>query len=86
MDHRRKRLKYQSHHRGFKEADLILGSFADRYLDEMSPEQLDQFEALLNLPDVVLYGWAIGRDPVPAEYECEVLTLLKAFEFPGRLS
>ncbi len=47
----RKRLLYQSHHRGTKEMDLVLGKFVQQNLNSMSYEQLKKFESLLALPD-----------------------------------
>src|SRR5689334_16095654 len=45
MDIRRKRLLFRSWHRGTKEADLLLGSFAERHLAAFTPEQVDRYEA-----------------------------------------
>jgi antitoxin CptB len=47
----RKRLVYQSQHRGTKEMDVILGEFAQKHLHSMSFENLKKFEALLALSD-----------------------------------
>jgi antitoxin CptB len=52
----RKRLLYQSQHRGMREMDLLLGRFAQRSLPSMSWQDLKRFEALLALPDDELYG------------------------------
>ena len=85
MDERRKRLKYQAHYRGMKEADLILGGFSDQYLDKMTELQLDQFEDLLGAPDQTIFAWLTGHEAVPERFETEIMTLLKAFEFRGKL-
>jgi antitoxin CptB len=82
-DVRRKRARYRAWHRGFREADLILGPFADRYCPEFSEEQLDAFERLLELPDPDLYGWIVGAIPTPPEHDGEILNLLKAFKPHG---
>ena len=50
-DIRRKRLLFRAWHRGTREADLILGSFAEAHLDAFDAAQLDRFEALLECPD-----------------------------------
>jgi len=86
MDDRRKRLKFQANHRGMKETDLILGSFCEKHLSSMTGAQLDQFEDLLNAPDQALYAWLTGREAVPARFDTEMMTLLKAFEFQGKSS
>ncbi|MGH6974545.1 MAG: succinate dehydrogenase assembly factor 2, partial [Stellaceae bacterium] len=40
VEKQRKRLLYQSRHRGTKESDLFLGAFADNYLPNFSPTDL----------------------------------------------
>ena len=54
-DIRRKRLLFRSWLRGTREADLILGSFAESHLAGFDEPQLDQFEALLEVPDAELF-------------------------------
>jgi antitoxin CptB len=83
-DIRRKRLLYRSWHRGTREADLLLGPFAERHLAEMTPPQLDRFEALLAENDADLYDWIGGRVPPPPDRDSDVLRLLIAFRFHPR--
>jgi antitoxin CptB len=78
-DVRRKRLLFRSWHRGTKETDQVLGSFADKYLAGFSPEQLDAYDRLLDLEDVDLWDWLTGRDDPPPEARSEVLSLLLDF-------
>lgn len=85
-DVRRKRARYRAWHRGFREADLILGPFADTYCPDFSEAQLDAFEALLEVPDPDLYGWIVGANDVPAEFESDVMRLLIAFKPHAALS
>ena len=73
---RRKRLRFRSWHRGTREAALMLGRFADRYLEEFSAEQLDLYESLIEHSDPDLYGWLSGRDPVPEHLQNPVMDLL----------
>jgi antitoxin CptB len=80
-DVRLKKLKFRAWHRGFREADLILGPFADAHLEELSPEQLDLFERLIDQPDHDLYGWIVGSLPTPEPFECDVLDLIRSFRF-----
>jgi antitoxin CptB len=82
-DVRLKKLKFRAWHRGFREADLILGPFADTHADSMSPEQLDEFEALLEQNDHDIYGWIVGRAPTPPQFETELMASLRAFD-PSR--
>lgn len=78
-DLRLKKIRYRAWHRGFREADMILGPFADQTLDSLSEAELDAFEALIDQPDHDLYGWIIGRDLPPAAFEGPILDRLRAF-------
>ena len=83
-DIRRKRLLFRSWHRGTKETDLLLGSFAEAHLGALSEAQLDRYEALLEENDALLFDWITGRTPAPAEKDSDVLRLLMAFRFRAR--
>lgn len=73
---RRRRLLFRAEHRGFKEADLVIGGYARAHLTGMSEAQLDEFEALLEVPDQDLYAWVVGREPVPPEHDGPVFRAL----------
>ncbi len=85
-ENRRKRLRFRSWHRGTKEMDLLMGSFADAHLSAFGRDQLDRYEALLDVPEPVVYDWILGRSAPPAEHDNDVTRLLLAFELrpPGR--
>ena len=51
-----KKIAFRAWHRGFREADLILGAFADLRLATMSEAELDQFELLLEEADHDIYN------------------------------
>lgn len=67
IDTLRKRLLYQSQHRGMKEMDLLLGGFGKQFLQTMTYEELLQFEDLLAFPDQDLYSWFFERVPIPKD-------------------
>jgi antitoxin CptB len=81
---RKKRLLFRAWHRGTREADLILGSFAEASLAGFDAARLDQFEALLECPDAELFDWITGRSVPPAEHDTAVLRLLLAFRYRPR--
>lgn len=83
-DRRRERLRFRSWHRGTREMDLLLGTFADAHIHALTPEQLTQYEAILELGDPDLYNWISGKDPVPAEYNNELMELLCAHRVVGK--
>jgi antitoxin CptB len=78
---RLRRIRYRAWHRGFREADLILGPFADRHLDRLDGDQLDRLERLLDQPDQDLYDWIVGRQPTPAAFDDDVMGLIRSFRF-----
>ncbi len=73
------RLKIRAWRRGFREADLILGPFADKHCAELSEAELTAFEALLQQDDQDVYGWIIDTHPIPAEFNTSLMNRLRAF-------
>ena len=53
------RLIYRSWHRGTKELDLILGNFISDNINQMSEDEITEFEALLNSEDPDFYKWIV---------------------------
>lgn len=80
---RRRRLLHRSRYRGCKEADLILGRFADQYVKRLDPEQLARYERLIEVDDHLLLAWLLGRAEVPAEHRHDVFELLQTFRLHG---
>lgn len=62
---RRKKLLFRSWHRGMREADLVLGPFADAQIERLSDAELDAYELILDIPDRDLVAWVVGERPVP---------------------
>ncbi len=77
VEMRRKRLHFRSWHRGTRELDLLLGRFADRCLGNLTVEQLDRYEAILESPDPDIYRWISGGEAPPAVHDNDVLHLIK---------
>ena len=75
---RRKRLLFRAQRRGFKEVDLIFGTFAARQLSGLADAELDQFEALLDAPDQEVYAWLTGFEALPPLHDNAVFARLKA--------
>lgn len=81
---RRKRLLFRAWHRGTREADLILGSFAEAYLAGFDAAQLDRFEALLECPDAELFDLINARTIPAPEHDHDVTRLLLTFRYRPR--
>jgi antitoxin CptB len=78
----RRKLGFRAWHRGTREADLLIGSFAERHLNEFDAVALRQFELLMKENDPDIYEWMTGRTPVPPEHDNPVTVLLRAFRLP----
>lgn len=72
----RKRLIYRSWHRGTREMDLLLGSFADRHVPGFDADLLEEYEHLLTVSDPDLYDWITGQAAPPANVYNSVIPLL----------
>lgn len=79
LDPRRKRILFRSWHRGTREMDLLMGQFAQTAIDSMSEADLDDFEALIELPDRDLFAWLATAEPVPPAHDYPVFRAMKAF-------
>ena len=64
LETHRKRLLYQSQHRGMREMDLLFKAFAER-VQSMTQEELEDFEFLLSFPDQTLYSLFFDEGPLP---------------------
>jgi antitoxin CptB len=75
---REKRLIYRSWHRGTKELDLLLGPFAQAELAVCSLQELADYEALMELPEPLLYDLLTGKASAPS-FDSPVLRRIHAF-------
>ncbi len=75
-DYLRKKLLYQSNHRGCKETDLLLGKFASVYLNEMSYQELEAYDIVLSQTDADIVSWVMGHSPIPQDLESDIMTKL----------
>ena len=80
-----RRLRYRSFHRGTKELDLLLGRFAAEHLDAMTPEEIADYEAILEADEHDIYLWLTGQAPVPPEHDNAVMARIRGFEFAKTL-
>jgi antitoxin CptB len=83
LDVRRRRLLFRAWRRGVRETDLIVGRFADAYIDKFDPGALDDFERLIEVPNAELYAWVAGDESVPQDFDTAVLRQLIDFHRQG---
>jgi antitoxin CptB len=81
LDPRRRRMLFRSWHRGTREADLIMGRFADVHLANFSDAELDQFEHLLDALETDLLSWMTGLTEVPPDHDTAMFRRVREFHF-----
>ena len=86
LDVRRRKVLFRAWRRGVREMDLIVGRFADAYIDQFDDATLDDFERLIEAPNADLYGWVVGAESAPPDYDTNVLRQLIAFHTRARKS
>jgi antitoxin CptB len=75
LDARRRRLLFRANHRGTRENDILVGGYVTARIGAFTDDELDQLEALLELPDPEVADWLTGRATIP---EHPQQTLLQA--------
>jgi antitoxin CptB len=81
LDPRRRKVLFRSWHRGTREADLIMGRFADANIAAFSDTELDQFEHLLDALETDLLSWMTGVAEVPADHDTPMFRRVREFHF-----
>lgn len=79
LDARRRRILFRSWHRGMREMDLVLGRFADAEIVSLASSELDDYELLLEAPDLDVFNWLTGEAATPRLYDTPVLRKIRAF-------
>ncbi len=80
-DHRLRRLRFRASHRGTREADYIIGGFADRYAASWGDGELRWFEAILDEQDVDVMAWTLGTLPVPAAFAGPLMDAMQRLDY-----
>ena len=84
LDNRRRRLIFRARHRGTYENDLLIGGFVAARIATMTAAELDEIEAILELPDAELADWLTGRKPIPASAATPMLARIRAAAAAGQ--
>lgn len=64
---------------GSNENDILFGGFADKYLDSLTPEQVDRFESLIQETDTDLFNWVTNKEDCPAHLDHDVMAMIRKF-------
>jgi antitoxin CptB len=76
-----KRLHWRAHHRGTREADMMIGGFFDLHSARWTAEERAQFTAMLDEQDVDIMAWAIGTQPVPERYGGSLMAAMQRLDY-----
>jgi antitoxin CptB len=76
-----KRLAWRAHHRGTKEADLLIGGFFDAHHESWTADDRTQFEAMLDEQDVDIMAWALGTASPPERFQGPMIEALQKLDF-----
>ena len=63
-----KRLHWRAHHRGTKEADMLIGGFFDAHHQQWGSQERALFETMLDEQDVDIMAWAHGTAEPPERF------------------
>ena len=58
---------------------FFFSTFAEKYLESLTPAQLAEYDILINKPsnDWQIYYWVTGKEEIPADYCTSVMRLLQ---------
>jgi len=76
-----KRLCWRAHHRGTKEADILIGSFFDAHVGSWNDIERNLFANMLGEQDADILSWAAGTAEAPERYRGIVLQELQNLDY-----
>jgi antitoxin CptB len=76
-----KRLAWRAHHRGTKEADMLIGGFFDAHHERWSGQDRELFEAMLESQDVDIMAWAHGTAEPPDRFKGPMVEALRKLDY-----
>ena len=77
----KKKIIYRSNYRGTKEMDKLLGSFTNKYIDELNFNDLINLEKLLDIDDNNLYNFYNGFETDYKFTDNKINLLFKNFKY-----
>lgn len=76
-----KRLAWRAHHRGTREADLLIGGFFDAHHASWDASERELFAAMLEEQDVDIMAWAHGVCDAPERFAGPIIEALKLLDY-----
>ena len=76
-----KRLHWRAHHRGTREADMLIGGFFDAHHASWNADERALFAKLLDEQDVDIMAWAIGTAEPHERFAGPMIEVLKRLDY-----
>ena len=76
-----KRLHWRAHHRGTREADMLIGGFFDAHHASWNPAERAMFAEMLEQQDVDIMAWAVGTAEPPERFEGPMIEALRRLDY-----
>ena len=76
-----KRLAWRAHHRGTKEADLLIGGFFDAHHASWGQNERALFDDMLGEQDVDIMAWAHSVCEAPARFRGPMIEALRKLNY-----
>ena len=76
-----KRLAWRAHHRGTREADMLIGGFFDAHHQAWDADHCARFEAMLDEQDVDIMAWAHGTAEPPKRFDGPMMEALRRLDY-----
>ena len=76
-----KRLHWRAHHRGTREADMLIGGFFDTHHESWSADDCALFERMLEEQDVDIMAWAHGTATAPDRFAGPMIEALQKLDY-----
>jgi antitoxin CptB len=76
-----KRLHWRAHHRGTREADMLIGGFFDAHYQQWDRRQRALFARMLDEQDVDIMAWAHGKIAPPGAFAGPLLEALRRLDY-----
>jgi len=80
LDLLKKKILFNSMHRGTKEMDLLLTRFVKKHIETFNEIELKNLDDLLNIDDEILYKWYLYKDNKNIVPDNSVSKKLKKFK------
>jgi antitoxin CptB len=80
-DEELRRLHWRAHHRGTREADMLIGGFFDAHHQSWGADERALFTELLEERDVDIMAWAVGTAAPPERFAGPMIDAMKRLDY-----